>query len=956
MFIIDNFIQRSQNTPDQVAVKSPNGDYTYQEISNIAQQLAAKLDEENAQDIVPFYLKDTRFVLPTVIGIWLSNRIPMPLVSALDLPEATDRVKEVQWDTLITDLPATLKQKNIIQVDLFNQNNHADFKAKPFSQKNVYILSTSGSTGIPKKVFLTESNLKWILTRLYSLINVNETTKFLFSTPYSFDVSLTELLSPVIAGAELVCLPTSPSNSESIRLIPKLINQKQITHLSLSPSFAEALLDIVGPEAFDKLKFLMVAGEAFPINLAKKLKRALNKGCKVFNLYGPTETTVYATYHQVTENEEEYVPIGRPLPEGKVKVLDANNNEAKKGELYIGGNGVTDGYLLDSVKSSSSFITLDGERYYKTGDKVEILQNGELLFLEREDDQVQVNGIRVELGEIQTLVSKIADVTTAIVKFKNKRIYIFYISSQDKEAEIKSKLPTYLNPIIIKVDHFLYTYNRKIDTQRMIDEYYNQSLTTDSSNTLDELKKLIAKYHVNEIKELDSLDSVRFIVDVENTFKIQIDDAQFSLLNTLERLAAYIDKQDTQTNTAAETREQASEADLLNLKLLFANFSSSYEDAKITASSTQQSLFSQQKPSFDLLRVSFPTINFEEIQKIRQIFTDLTTKIDLLKFAWFKDRDGKLYFKKMINPAPISLVTANSFSETDLEKVMYSKPGSPIHCLIFNMKKQELNIVFSHHALDASSSNKLKKIFVDLYQGNLKIEQIKSSSYAEFMSFVQEVNQSTDLKAALSLVPQTQEELNLTKEDGRLYITKFACPAKTTDQIYISGLYLLSQAMMKDHKMKKITGKIALNIRKFSNFDASDVIGDIHATLPWEVKENDTLTDFAKRYQMWKDHYTKGTDYRYCIFNQIGSNLEYRNALSKQWSNMNISPNYIGEVNSVKAIADDILRLPFKPNYITMVSKEGVLYCISYGRLLEKFKYQVKLNDEQVVTVTTNEY
>lgn len=115
MFIIDNFIQRSQNTPDQVAVKSPNGDYTYQEISNIAQQLAAKLDEENAQDIVPFYLKDTRFVLLTVIGIWLSNRIPMPLVSALDLPEATDRVKEVQWDTLITDLPATLKQKNIIQ-------------------------------------------------------------------------------------------------------------------------------------------------------------------------------------------------------------------------------------------------------------------------------------------------------------------------------------------------------------------------------------------------------------------------------------------------------------------------------------------------------------------------------------------------------------------------------------------------------------------------------------------------------------------------------------------------------------------------------------------------------------------------------------------------------------------------------------------------------------------------
>lgn len=175
------------------------------------------------------------------------------------------------------------------------------------------------------------------------------------------------------------------------------------------------------------------------------------------------------------------------------------------------------------------------------------------------------------------------------------------------------------------------------------------------------------------------------------------------------------------------------------------------------------------------------------------------------------------------------------------------------------------------------------------------------------MSFVQKINQHTDLKKALTLVPKTNTNLNLTKKKGCLYITKFVCPTKTTDQTYIRGIYLLSQAMMKDHKTNKITGKIALNIRNFKNFDAKDVIEDIHATLPWEVKKDDTLEKFANRYKQWKNIYTEGTDYRYCIFNHIGINLEYCNALGKQWKNMNISPNYLGEVSSIKAIINDII-------------------------------------------------
>lgn len=957
MFVIDNFIQRVKNTPNKTAVKFKKGDYSFQEISNISSQLAVKLDQTKSSKIIPFYLKDTRFVLPTVLGIWLSGRIPMPLVSALGLLESIDRVKEVKWDTLITDVSVEYEGRKIVQVNDLDKKIKSDFKAKQFSSKTTYILSTSGSTGVPKKVFLTEDNIKWILSKLYPLIGVDEKTKFLFSTPYSFDVSLTELLSPVIAGAELVCLPTSPSKTESIKIIPKLINNEQITHVSLSPSFAQALIDIAGSTAFSKLKFLMVAGEAFPVDLARKLKHTIDGGCKVFNLYGPTETTVYATYYQVTGNEKEYVPIGRPLPGAKVKVYDKKHRESKKGELYVGGRGVTEGYLLDPAKNNSSFININDQLYYKTGDNVKVAADGELIFLEREDDQVEINGIRVELGEVQSLVATINDIKSVVVRFKNNRIYIFYISTNNREAEIKKKIPNYISPIIIRVKHFLYTYNRKIDTQAMIDEYYKIISTKSNSDILSRLHKIINQYHVKKIEELDSLELVRFIVEVENTFKIHINDAQISLLNTIDRLAGYIERQESDSSEfSIKIREKVNKSELLNLKLLFTNFHSQYEKGKITVSSTQQSLFQQHKKSFDFLRIAMPSINFMEVEKIRQIFVDLTKKIDLLKFAWFKDQQDKLYFKKMIDPLPILFVSENELSEEDFSKVMYAKQGTPIYCLVFNINKNELDIVFSHHAIDASSSNKLKKIFVNLYQGNLSLSQVKNSSYADFMNFVKKINKKTDLKRAISLVPKTEKALNLTKNDGHLYVTKFACPGNTTDQVYIRGIYLLSQAMMKDHHMNKITGKIASNIRRFNAFDASNIIGDVHATIPWEVKVDDKLSDFANRYHEWQDIYDRGIDFRYCIFNHVGENLEYVNVLSKQWKNMNISPNYLGEVSSVKSIIHEIMQLPFKPNYITMLTKQGILYCISYGCLLQKNKYEVELDDGQKVELTTNEY
>lgn len=156
MYIINKFKEQVERNPTKIAVTSKARNYTFKEIKNIAVQIAQELDRKQGSKIVAYYLNDTCFVLPTVLGIWLSGRIPMPLVSALKLPEAVKRVEDVEFDTLLVDFAVETEQE-IIKVNDFDSKEDCTYQniESPQFENNdtVYILSTSGSTGIPKKFF-----------------------------------------------------------------------------------------------------------------------------------------------------------------------------------------------------------------------------------------------------------------------------------------------------------------------------------------------------------------------------------------------------------------------------------------------------------------------------------------------------------------------------------------------------------------------------------------------------------------------------------------------------------------------------------------------------------------------------------------------------------------------------------------------------------------------------------
>ncbi|MBL8861130.1 MAG: LLM class flavin-dependent oxidoreductase [Planctomycetes bacterium] len=193
--------------------------------------------------------------------------------------------------------------------------------------------------------------------------------------------------------------------------VPLAIERHQVTHLQCTPSMASMLLaEEDGPQALGRLKLFCVGGEAFPPALAREIGRHL--GGRLVNMYGPTETTIWSSTHAVA-GVEDSIPIGRPIANTELLVLDAQRRLQPRGvpgELYIGGDGVARGYLERPELTAERFVPhpfrAEGGRLYRTGDLARLREDGEFEFLGRNDTQVKLRGYRIELGEIEARLSE----------------------------------------------------------------------------------------------------------------------------------------------------------------------------------------------------------------------------------------------------------------------------------------------------------------------------------------------------------------------------------------------------------------------------------------------------------------------------------------------------------------------------------------------------------------------
>ncbi len=401
-------------TPDAQAVITGSERLTYRQLDHRANQLARRLIDRGVVPGTPvgLYVERSADMVVGILGILKAGGAYVPLEPSY--PE--ERIRFTLHDS---GAPLVVAQSrlagNLPESDaaiLLLDESYSDDAAEPpqpaVSLDDIaYIIYTSGSTGTPKGVMVTHRNL--LASTLAREVTYDApVSRYLLLSSFAFDSSVAGIFWTLISGGALV-LP-EPDEEKDVQRLAALVEAEKVTHTLALPSLYRLLLTYAPPGSLDSLQVVIVAGEACPPDLGEVHYRLLPDG-RLFNEYGPTEATVWCSVYLVPpERVEGPVPIGRPIANSQLYILDSHRQPVPigvAGELYVGGAGVTPGYWGNPELTGQRFVTVpqiggsNAGALYRTGDLARWRADGEIVFLGRVDNQVKIRGFRIELGGIE---------------------------------------------------------------------------------------------------------------------------------------------------------------------------------------------------------------------------------------------------------------------------------------------------------------------------------------------------------------------------------------------------------------------------------------------------------------------------------------------------------------------------------------------------------------------------
>ncbi len=339
-----------------------------------------------------------------------------------------------------------------------------------------YVIYTSGSTGKPKGAGNSHRALVNRLCWMQQAYELTASDAVLQKTPFSFDVSVWEFFWPLMTGARLV-VAAPGEHREPARLI-ETIGRHAITTLHFVPSMLQAFIHEPGVQACASLTRIVCSGEALPLDAQRQVFAKL-PAAGLFNLYGPTEAAIDVTHWTCIDEGADSVPIGRPIANLATYVLDAQLNPVPagvSGELYLGGTGLARSYHRRPALTAERFVPspfVNGERLYRTGDRVRQRTDGVIEYLGRLDHQVKLRGLRIELGEIETRLLQHPSVREAVVLVQGgKQLVAYLVLDSEKPADLKawllSSLPEYMVPThFVVLTQLPVTANGKLDRKAL---------------------------------------------------------------------------------------------------------------------------------------------------------------------------------------------------------------------------------------------------------------------------------------------------------------------------------------------------------------------------------------------------------------------------------------------------------------------------------------------------------
>ena len=471
--IIEFFEDQVKQNPKATALVFENTQFNYLQLNECVNKLAHYLidvHEVQSGELIGIKLKREEWIIISILAVLKTGAAYVPL----DYEYPEERIDYIKNDSkykLCID-----SNRITVFKELKDKYSGSNKKLTIKPDDTVCVIYTSGTTGYPKGVLMSHFNISNYIFSVSKTYDVNSEDKFILFSNTTFDASLEQIFLPLTNGGCLhVLSKESLLDTDSFMTYLKV---KAITHLHATPSF----LNILPTRDLKYLKRIISGGESCPVDLVKRWV----SNHDFYNKYGPTEATISCLLNLVDKKfvPESKIPIGTPIRNNKVYILDDYLNLVPYGvigELYIGGTGVTNGYLNRKELTLQKFIenpfSHGKEKFFKTGDLARMLPNGLIEFIERKDNQVKIRGYRIELGEIEKSISKIKDVKQAVVVVKKnvqeKHLVAYYTSKNvlnksDLHSKLQKMLPDYMIPTYyVQIASVPLTNNGKINRKAL---------------------------------------------------------------------------------------------------------------------------------------------------------------------------------------------------------------------------------------------------------------------------------------------------------------------------------------------------------------------------------------------------------------------------------------------------------------------------------------------------------
>ncbi len=478
--------EQVQRTPDAVAVIFEDTQLTYRQLNERANQLARYLQGLGVgpDTLVGICVERSLEMVIALLGILKAGGAFMPLDPEYPTERLAFMLKDAEPRVLVTQqkLQSVLPAYSgpVVCLDGTSQTvpegNRAEIPP-PNPTHLAYVIYTSGSTGQPKGVLLEHRGLCNLVRAQIEQFEIRSDSRILQFASLSFDASVSEVFTALLAGAALVVARREAMLPGAE--LAALLREQAISVVTLPPS----ALAVLPEEQFPKLRTIVSAGEACTAQIASRWRR----GRRFINAYGPTEATVCASL-SVCQDDTARPSIGRPIANTQLYVLDSRLQPVPvgvPGELYIGGAGVARGYLNRPKLTAERFIPdsftrRPGARLYKTGDLARYLPDGNVEYLGRLDHQVKLRGFRIELGEIESVLAGHPAVREALVVLREDvpgdRRLVAYLTAKEGEPPkvselrglLRAKLPEYMMPsAFVTLERFPMTPNAKVDRKAL---------------------------------------------------------------------------------------------------------------------------------------------------------------------------------------------------------------------------------------------------------------------------------------------------------------------------------------------------------------------------------------------------------------------------------------------------------------------------------------------------------